>query len=281
MQEQSCIIEELPADEEPASTQQDEDSSPTASTSTPADASAAAAAGAQQGAPSAADQAAASAEPSTEPPASEEPAASEEAAAPSSSSNSPPEQEQQEGQPVDAEQVQQLLVDCERLKQEGNAAYTRGDYDEALQLYWQAIDTAPEGAQQRAVYLCNAAACYLKKEMWQLAVEQCTAALSINDTYLKALMRRAQALQQLDDLERALPDAQRVLELDPGNSWATQVVKELQPEVQQRQEKMKEEMIGKLKDLGNSILGKFGMSLDNFKAEQDPESGGYSIKFVQ
>lgn len=34
-------------------------------------------------------------------------------------------------------QVQQLLDDCERLKQEGNAAYTRGDYDEALQLYWQ------------------------------------------------------------------------------------------------------------------------------------------------
>lgn len=39
--------------------------------------------------------------------------------------------------------------------------------------------------------------------------------------------------------------------------------------------------VGKLKDLGNNILGKFGMSLDNFKAEQDPTTGGYSIKFVQ
>lgn len=39
-------------------------------------------------------------------------------------------------QPVDAE-LQQLLVDCDRLKQEGNAAYARGEYDEALQLYWQ------------------------------------------------------------------------------------------------------------------------------------------------
>lgn len=35
-----------------------------------------------------------------------------------------------------------------------------------------------------------------------------------------------------------------MLELEPGNSWAAQVVKELQPQVQQRQEKMKEEMIG-------------------------------------
>jgi hypothetical protein len=38
---------------------------------------------------------------------------------------------------------------------------------------------------------------------------------------------------------------------------------------------------GKLKDLGNTVLGKFGMSLDNFKAEKDPETGSYSINFKQ
>jgi hypothetical protein len=40
--------------------------------------------------------------------------------------------------------------------------------------------------------------------------------------------------------------ALQVLELEPGNSWAAAVVQELQPVVQQRQEKMKEEMIGLL-----------------------------------
>lgn len=135
MQEQSCIIEELPADEEPAaSIQQEECSTPTAGTSAPAETSTAAAEEAQLEGPStdfAAYQAASgTAEPSTASPASE--------TGPSSSSSSPPEQDQQQQQqPADTVQVQQLLGDCERLKEEGNAAYTRGEYDEALQLYWQ------------------------------------------------------------------------------------------------------------------------------------------------
>lgn len=38
---------------------------------------------------------------------------------------------------------------------------------------------------------------------------------------------------------------------------------------------------GKLKELGNTVLGKFGLSLDNFKADKDPATGSYSIKFQQ
>ena len=41
------------------------------------------------------------------------------------------------------------------------------------------------------------------------------------------------------------------------------------------------QMLGKLKDLGNSVLGRFGMSLDNFKAEKDPTTGSYSVSFQQ
>ncbi|EFN52759.1 hypothetical protein CHLNCDRAFT_26451, partial [Chlorella variabilis] len=178
--------------------------------------------------------------------------------------------------------LQQSLEEAEVLKKEGNELYSRGQCDEALAKYAAALDAAPEGAtRQRAVYHGNRAACHLQLEQHAEAAQECTAALELDPQYTKVLLRRSTAYESLDDLERALADAEKVLELEPANSVAGKVVKRLTPVVMERREKLKDEMMGKLKELGNMVLGKFGMSVDNFKAEQDPTTGSYSIKFQQ
>jgi hypothetical protein len=67
----------------------------------------------------------------------------------------------------------------------------------------------------------------------------------------------------------------------PFCSIALAACKRLEKPAAEEREKQKEEMISKLKELGNTVLGKFGMSLDNFKATKDPNTGSYSINFVQ
>lgn len=82
-----------------------------------------------------------------------------------------------------------------------------------------------------------------------------------------------------DHLQRALEDCDKWLALEPGAADAVRKRAELETRIKERQEKLKEEVVGKLKDLGNNILGRFGLSLDNFKAEKDPNTGSYSINF--
>ncbi|CAN1340892.1 Tetratricopeptide repeat protein 1 [Linum perenne] len=74
-------------------------------------------------------------------------------------------------------------------------------------------------------------------------------------------------------------DMKKILELDPSNDFARPSIIRLEPLAAEKREKMKEEMIGKLKEMGNSLLGRFGMSVDNFKAVKDPNTGSYSISF--
>lgn len=73
----------------------------------------------------------------------------------------------------------------------------------------------------------------------------------------------------------------QLVDINPADTAAVQNVRKWTPIVAKRQEEMKEEVMGKLKDLGNNLLGNFGMSLDNFKMVQDPSTGGYSFNFQQ
>ncbi|KAK4916736.1 hypothetical protein LTR49_015304 [Elasticomyces elasticus] len=53
----------------------------------------------------------------------------------------------------------------------------------------------------------------------------------------------------------------------------------LTPKLKAAQENEVAEMMGKLKGLGNSLLGNFGLSTDNFQFIKDEKTGGYSMNF--
>ena len=170
------------------------------------------------------------------------------------------------------------------LKEQGNAKFKDGAFSEAVELYSDALEHVPQQDEFKymaAVCLGNRAACFLQTGQLEDVVEDCSEALELDPRYVKALLRRATAHEKLDDLDSALADLKKVIEIEPTLRQAVRDHDRLDKLVKAKHDKLKDEMMGKLKELGNGLLGKFGLSLDNFKTVQDPATGSYSISFNQ
>lgn len=173
--------------------------------------------------------------------------------------------------------------EASELKEQGNLHFKNGQFRLAEEAYTEALLRAPLSADfdySRAVYHGNRGACYLKMTLYDKCIADCTEAIALSPKYVKVIMRRAKAHELKENLEAALEDVKMVLEIDPSYVTARNEALRLEKEITEKQEKMKEEVLGKLKSLGNTILGKFGLSLDNFKMTKD-ENGGMSLNFQQ
>ncbi|KAI0739404.1 ADP/ATP carrier receptor [Daedaleopsis nitida] len=91
------------------------------------------------------------------------------------------------------------------LKAKGNTAYQSRRFATAIDYYSRAIAVTPK---PEPVFFSNRAACYVNLNPPQLekVVEDCDAALALDRKYLKALNRRATALEALERYEEALRD---------------------------------------------------------------------------
>ncbi|KAF9243941.1 TPR-like protein [Melanogaster broomeanus] len=196
--------------------------------------------------------------------------------------------------------VEQRLGKANELKLEGNELFKASKWSEALVSYRTALNQLPprkrlaeqdidpptlmqtqtksnhqldiECSKTRAVLVC---------QHWCMStearvVDACTQALNDDAHYVKALQRRAASNEKIGtwtSLSRAQEDYKLLVELLPANSPELSRTKKALQLIEPR-------MMDKLKGLGNTILGKFGLSTDNFKFEPNGQ-GGYSMNFTQ
>ena len=124
----------------------------------------------------------------------------------------------------------------------------------------------------------NRAIAHLQCQEWVEAIRDCTSSLGFRATS-KALLRRSIAYEKTEKWGEAIADLQAAIAMGGDSRENEERLRRLEREKKAADERLKEEMMGKLKDLGNGILGKFGMSLDNFKAVKDEKTGSYSLSF--
>lgn len=88
-----------------------------------------------------------------------------------------------------------------KLKAAGNTAYGAKDYPKAIDLYGKAILCKPD-----PIFYSNRAACFNALGQWERVIEDTTAAINLDNEYVKALNRRANAYEHLEKFSEALLD---------------------------------------------------------------------------
>ncbi|KAG5468431.1 hypothetical protein LSCM1_02411 [Leishmania martiniquensis] len=123
---------------------------------------------------------------------------------------------------------------------------------------------------------CNAGFCLMKLDVKEEAVHMLSEAIRHDNSYVKAYVRRADCYYSMQKWSSAYGDYESYEKLGgvldaQGRARKSDAKAKVDEEMQK--------MLGELKNLGNKILGNFGLSTDNFKFDKDPNTGGYSMRF--
>ncbi|KAF5300924.1 hypothetical protein FQR65_LT09087 [Abscondita terminalis] len=98
-------------------------------------------------------------------------------------------------------------------KEKGNNFVKQQKWDQAIACYTKAI----EYYAYDPIFYANRALCYLKIENYKEAESDCTSALQLDKTYVKAYQRRAAAREALNQLTEAHSDLLKVFDYEPNN----------------------------------------------------------------
>lgn len=152
---------------------------------------------------------------------------------------------------IDFKDVDKVLSVAEDLKNIGNNLFKNQDWEGAVNKYSKALrylevggEELEEALQQKlepialSCYL-NTAACKLKMQLWQDALDSCDEALELDKANTKALFRRAQAWQGLKEFSKAMTDLKKAQEITPEDKAISSEMKKVHLKIQEEKEKEK------------------------------------------
>uniref|UniRef100_A0A8C5PGY9 DnaJ heat shock protein family (Hsp40) member C7 n=1 Tax=Leptobrachium leishanense TaxID=445787 RepID=A0A8C5PGY9_9ANUR len=99
-------------------------------------------------------------------------------------------------------------------KDEGNQAFKDGNYELAYKLYSEALCIDPNNIKTNAKLYCNRGTVNAKLKKLDEAIEDCTNAIKLDDTYIKAYMRRAHCYTDTEQYEEAVRDYEKVYQTE-------------------------------------------------------------------
>lgn len=174
---------------------------------------------------------------------------------------------------LDPEPAEEVLHQGLALKEEGNRALKEGRYHEAVGSYNRALEIFSGSSAERANCLSNLAAGLIRLNQLDEAEAVLRQAIDINPRHLNARLRIARLFATQNEHMLA------------ASEWA--VIEQIRPltdaeaaEKNASNKKALDSGISTMKSWGNKILGKFGLSLDNFNVAKNAD-GSLNISLSQ
>ncbi|XP_012689741.1 peptidyl-prolyl cis-trans isomerase D [Clupea harengus] len=149
---------------------------------------------------------------------------------------------------VDFKDAEKVHAVAEDVKNIGNNFFKTQKWESAMKKYSKALrylevceDTGPQKNLTATALSCmlNTAACQLKLEQWQDAIDNCNEALELDETNTKALFRRAQAWQSLKEFNNAMTDLKKAQEIAPNDKAISNEMQRIKQRVKDEKDKEK------------------------------------------
>ena len=123
--------------------------------------------------------------------------------------------------------LSEKLEQIEILKEKANKFYKNNNFNDAINVYNELLSLDNNNKIFNALILSNRSLCYYKiKDMFN-ALHDINASIKLNDKYWKSFQRRANINIRLKYSEQAKDDLRKVLELDPTNKEARNLLDDI------------------------------------------------------
>lgn len=129
---------------------------------------------------------------------------------------------------------------------DGNELFKASKFFEAFNVYSEGLQHEP----LNSILLCNRAACLSKLGQYEKAVEDCSAALCVRPSYIKARLRRADCLSKLERWEATVQDYEILIKEIPEDEEIERALYVAQVHAKKQQS----EDLKKMKNIGCSNL---------------------------
>ncbi|ESO86302.1 hypothetical protein LOTGIDRAFT_195247, partial [Lottia gigantea] len=99
-------------------------------------------------------------------------------------------------------------------KEEGNVAFRAGQYQQAYDLYTTALSIDQYNKSTNSKLYCNRATVSAKLGKHEDCIKDCTEAIELDSSYVKAYLRRARSYMEVEKYEESVRDYEKIYNLD-------------------------------------------------------------------